>query len=181
MPGRSLSGLVVVLTTRPLVTRRTSTRAATPHRRPPATRGEPWPVRTMPDTNALGIHTASGPTPLGYRQPPRPARLPGASADLTARQALRATVGPNPRCATSASGLPDKKQPSEHSKPDVSCSPCVWAHHKSRSGKFVGRIPAGRSVPNPTAATTSALTDLRRGAHPPTHQASTGPVRLDWS
>jgi hypothetical protein len=57
------------------------------------------------------VDTAS---PRGRRASPQAPRPPS-----THNQALHATVGPNPRCGTSSSGLPDEKQPPEHAKPSV--------------------------------------------------------------
>jgi hypothetical protein len=109
VPGRSRSGVVVVLPDRPLVTRRTGARRpplTAEHRKP---EHNPGPSGRRPTAHKRRtIHPASGPTPPWI--PPAPAAgapPPGAPAALNARQALHATVRLNPRCATSSSGLPD--------------------------------------------------------------------------
>src|SRR3989440_11178890 len=70
--------------------------------------------------NAVAFIRPAGQPPWIPRVPAAGAPPPQAPRPLSTHiQALPATVRLNPRCATSSSRLPDKKQPPEDSKPYV--------------------------------------------------------------
>jgi hypothetical protein len=78
-------------------------------------------------------------SPRGYREPRGRCASPQAPRPPYGRQALHATVGLNRRCATSSSVCLTKSHFQKRTRGRMFlCSPCAWAHHKPRSGEFVG-------------------------------------------
>jgi len=108
-------------------------------------------------TNVVAFIRPAGQPPLdtasprGRRASPQAPRPP-----LAHNQALHATVGLNPRCATSSSGLPDNKQPPEDCKSYVVVLGLTTSHARvsSSAGYRLGaRYPTPprlRPPPSPT-------------------------------